>query len=101
MSFVPNLLSPLVDKLGKVIPPWNSFFQQFTQKAVDVQIFTSPFTSNTQGFFIFTGVAPSIILTRGITIIDMTGQKLIPVAVGDTLVWTGSPTVQFLGTFSK
>lgn len=105
-SPVPNMQAPLVEvkdqylKIigrGFLIPPWNSFFQQLTQKAPAVVTVTvSPFTANANGTVIFTGVAPSIILTRGVNI-DVTGQRIIPISIGDTLTWTGTPTVQFLG----
>lgn len=95
---VPNLTSPLVDKLGKLIPPWNSWFQQLTQKAPAVQSVTAnPFTANANGNLIIIG-ATTIILTRGQTSINLTGQKIIPISISDTVTWTGVPTsVQFLG----
>ncbi len=92
-----NLNSPLVNKLGKIIPPWNSFFQQFTQVApavVDVTI--SPYIPNVKGNAIVIG-ATTISLTRGLIVIDLTGQKIIPIGIGDILKWTGPATVQFLG----
>ena len=96
-SPVVNLNAPLVDKSGKVIPPWNSFFQQFTQNAptvVDVAI--SPYTPNVKGMVIIKG-ATTITLTRGLVDIILTGQIIIPMSIGDTLSWTGKPTsVQFL-----
>ena len=99
-SPVINLNAPLVDKSGKVIPPWNSFFQQFTQKApavVDVVDSATPYTPNTKGSVIIKG-ATTITLTRGLVSIVLTGQIIIPISIGDTLSWTGTPTsVQFLG----
>jgi hypothetical protein len=92
-----NLSSPLVGKDGRVIPPWNSFFQQFTQKApavVDVTL-PSPFIPNAVGHVIIIGAA-TITLTRGTVNIILTGQVIIPMGIGDILSWTGSPTVQFL-----
>ena len=101
MTFVPNLVSALVDKMGRVIPPWNSFFQQFTQLASAASQPTSPFTSNTQGSLFFTTGTPVITLTRGPLVLTLTGQKIIPVGSGDTVTWTGATTVNFLGTFSQ
>ena len=92
-----NLNSPLVNKLGKIIPPWNSFFQQFTQTApavVDVTV--SPYTPNAKGNVILTG-ATTVSLTRGTDVINLTGQRIVPVGIGDTVEWTGPATVQFLG----
>lgn len=93
-----NLNAPLVDKDGKVIPPWNSFFQQFTQKAPTVvSVIQNPYTPNTKGHVIIKGAA-TITLTRGLIAIILTGQIIIPMSIGDTLSWTGVPTsVQFLG----
>lgn len=96
---LPNMNSALVDKLGKIIPPWNSWFQQFTQNApaaVDVST-TNPFTANAMGTLIIQGAA-TITLTRGTIVINLTGQVIIPISIGDTISWTGVPTlVQFLG----
>lgn len=93
-----NQNSPLVDiKTGKVVPPWNSFFQQFTQKAPAVQNVTkNPYTPNAKGTVIIKG-ATTITLTRGIVAVVLTGQEIIPMGIGDTLTWTGVPTsIQFL-----
>jgi hypothetical protein len=93
-----NQNSPLVDiKTGKIIPPWNSFFQQTTQKAPKVIAVTvSPFTPNANGTVILTS-ATTITLTRGLVNISLTGQRIIPMGIGDTVAWTGPATVQFLG----
>lgn len=101
MSFVPNLQAALVDKLGKIIPPWNSFFQQFTSLAEAASVPISPFEPNTQGNLFFTSGTPGIILTRGNLNIILTGEKIVPVAVGDTVTWSGATVVYFLRTFSK
>lgn len=104
---VPNQQSALVkvtknsrgDLFGFVIPPWNSFFQQLTQKAPAVaDVITSPpFTANANGTVIIKG-ATTITLTRGLVSISLTGQIIIPISIGDTVSWTGVPTsIQFLG----
>lgn len=96
---VPNMQAPVVDpKTGKLLPPWNSFFQQFVQQAPDVADVTlpSPFTANANGNVILTG-AVTIDLTRGSVTINLNGQRIIPVRIGDTVSWTGAATVQFLG----
>ncbi len=95
------MVSRLVDKMGRVVPPWNSFFQQFTQQAAAASVPTSPFTSNTQGNLIFSTGAPAITLTRGTLVLTLTGQVIIPVSIGDVVTWVGVTTVNFLGTFSK
>lgn len=96
-----NQNSPLVkvkNGLGYIIPPWNSFFQQQTQKAPAATTVTiSPFTANAHGTLIIQGAA-TVTLTRGTTNISLAGDQIIPIAIGDTVSWTGSPTlIQFLG----
>lgn len=95
---VPNMTAPLVDTARKVIPPWNSFFQQLVQQApaVDTVTLGSPFTANSNGKVILTG-ATTINLTRGSTTINLNGQRIIPVRIGDSVAWTGPATVQFWG----
>lgn len=97
-SPVPNLQAKLVDKLGFIIPPWNSFFQQLVQRAPAVaSVSQNPFTANANGNLIIQG-ATTITLTRGTINIDLTGQTIIPISISDTVSWTGVPTsVQFLG----
>lgn len=83
--------------LAYLIPPWNSWFQQFSQPApavVDVSA-DSPFTANSNGTLILTG-AGAITLTRGNVNITLTGQRIIPIGIGDTVTWAGG-TAQFLG----
>jgi hypothetical protein len=105
---VPNLLAPIVtvkDRSGKVeigkgtiVPPWNSWFQQFTQPAPAViAVVLTPFTANSVGTVIITG-ATTVTLTRGISVFNVTGQMIIPISIGDELSWTGPATVSFLGS---
>jgi hypothetical protein len=91
------------DASGKLVAylvqPWNSFFQQHTQQApAVVSITTSPYTPNSSGTVIITGAA-TITLTRGLVNISLTGLNpaVIPMAIGDTISWTGGATVKFLG----
>lgn len=94
---VPNLSSAIVDKTGKIIQPWYSWFQQFSQKAPAVSgASANPFTANANGTLILTG-ATGVTLTRGSVDISLTGQRIIPISIGDTVSWTGPATVQFLG----
>lgn len=85
-----NLNAPLVDpKTGKVVPPWNSFFQQFTQDAPAVSsVIKNPFTPNAIGKFIIIG-ATKLILSRGSVSVDITGMLIVPMSIGDTVIWTG------------
>lgn len=96
-----NLLAPLVKVVGNkgfLISPWNSLFQQFTQQAPNVASVTAanPFTANANGKVIITG-AVSILLTRGLTTTNLTGERIIPVRIGDTVSWSGPATVEFWG----
>lgn len=102
-----NQKSPLVSvkdasgkEIGKgfIIPPWNSFFQQTTQKAPAITNVTqNPFTANANGTVIIKGAA-SVHLTRGKITIDVSAAIIIPISISDTITWTGVPTsVQFLG----
>lgn len=103
-----NQQSPLVDKTGKVIPPWNSFFQQFTEapSAIEsVTIGTSPFSyqpNNVGQVFVRGGTVSDISLIRGIDgsnpiTINMTGALSVLVSIGDVVKVTYSvkPTLQF------
>lgn len=106
---VPNLTAPLVNKLGKLIPPWNTWFQQFSQSAPQVAAITvaaSPFsyTANDVGNLIISGGTVSLItLTRGtvtITIATSTATpRIVPISIGDmvSVTYTVLPTMQFLG----
>ncbi len=96
-----NMQAPLVKisgGFGYLIKPWNSLFQQFTQPAPAVAVVTapSPFTANANGKVILTGAA-TITLTRGPVSVNLNGERIIPVRIGDTVSWTGGATVQFWG----
>lgn len=93
-----NQNSPLVDKAGRIAQPWNSFFQQFTQKQaaiVDVSGL-SPYTANVIGKLFLTG-ATTITFTRGSVSINLNGVRIIPISIGDTVSWTGPAVAQFAG----
>ena len=96
-----NQNAPLaIVRMGKayLISPWNSFFQQFTQKApaiVDVSSI-NPYTANALGKLFMTG-ATTITFTRGSVTINLTGVRIIPISIGDTVSWTGPGVAQFAG----
>lgn len=104
---VPNQQSALAQVLapdgktviGKafLIPPWNSWFQQFSQKApAVVAVAKSPFTANSNGTLIVTGTG--VVLTRGsVSISLVAAQNIIPISIGDTVSWNAATSVQFLG----
>lgn len=96
-----NMQSPLVkvkEGLGYLISPWNSFFQQLVQQAPAVSTVTlgSPFQANANGKVILTG-AVTIDLTRGDDTVNLNGERIIPVRIGDIVSWTGPATVQYWG----
>jgi len=111
-TLVPNSQSPIgeVRANGKVIGQafvtqvWASFFQQFTQQAPAVEELVldgSPFliTPNTKGTMIVTGGTISdISLIRGLVVINLTGERIIPIGIGDTfsITYSVEPVVQFL-----
>jgi hypothetical protein len=113
----PNMLAPLVNVKGSdgkmigqgfVIPPWNSWFQQFSQAPAGVAVITaggSPFsyTPNDQGTVIISGgTVSNISLIRGTTTIPLftstAAPRSVTVSIGDTVIITYSvkPTIQFL-----
>lgn len=97
MRPVPNLQAALVSKAFKLIPPWNSWFQQFSEKAPAAEtVIQNPYTPNQIGNVIIQGAA-TITLNRGSVNFNLTGEQIIPMGIGDTLSWTGGATVRFLG----
>lgn len=107
-----NLNSPLAevkqDSRGKLvaylISPWNSFFQQLVQAppaVADVNLVSDQtFTPNTNGTLIVTGgTISNISLTRGTVTINLTGERIIPLSINDTvsITYSVAPTLQFLG----
>lgn len=94
---VKNAAGQIIGK-GFIATPWNSWFQQFTEPAPSVVDYSlvNPLTVNASGTIILTG-AVTVDLVRGATTINLNGERIIPVSVGDTVSWTGPATVQFLG----
>ena len=108
---VPNTQSAIAATAdGKIrvflITPWTQFFQQFVQKvaaAVPVILDSNPFnyTPNQNGnVHIDGGTVLNVSLVRGSDTLNVTGQKLIPVGIGDTIriTYAVAPTVKFLGS---
>lgn len=80
------------------------YLQQFTQappKFVAVTVDISPFsyTAKEPGYVVVSGGTVSAIhLLRGSDDLDLTGQKIIPVSINDTVVttYTVLPTIIFI-----
>lgn len=89
-----NLAAPFVDKAGKLIKPWIQFLQQFVQAPPPIIAVVSPYVAKEPGYVVITGGAV-ITLTRGKISIILTGQKIIPVSISDT-VTSPSGTLQFI-----
>jgi len=105
MQPLPNQSSPFVNnQTGTIVPPWNSYLQQFTQappKFIAITVGVSPFSYKAKepGYIsIADGVVSAIALIRGIVNIDVTGVKLIPVSIEDIVkvTYTGLPTIKFI-----
>ena len=101
--FVPNLLSPLVNKInGVLIPPWNSFFQQFSNPPSPIQpvvVGASPFnyTAKVPGTLIIAGGVSSTVFTRGKDTVTVTGG-VFPMEIKDTLTigYGAAPVINFI-----
>lgn len=99
---LPSIVQAFVDKAGRIAKPWNIYLQQFTQAPppfIDI-IGASPFSyvAKEPGFlFIVGGTVTALHLIRGTVNIDLTGQKIIPVSINDTVITTYSvlPTIKF------
>lgn len=104
MQIFPNTISPFVSRVGRILNPWIQYLQQFTQAPPNFMAATvsaSPFsyTAKEPGFIIITGGTISAVhLIRGSININLTGQKIIPVSINDTVITTYSvlPTIQFI-----
>lgn len=110
---LPNMRSALVsvkDKAGVelykgyLIDPWNSYFQQFGQVAPAPVVISGPspfiYTANTKGNILITGgTVTNVYLTRGTDVFDLTGEKIIPISIGDTItvLYAVAPNMSFLG----
>lgn len=119
MQNVPNVGAPLVkftvifngkriEGTGTIIPPWNSFFQQFTQDPPIARTVTGingvmTFTPNTIGnLFIIGGTVSLVTLTRGLVSLTLTGQRIIPICIKDTVeVHSADASYTFLETFGN
>ena len=102
---VPNLIAKMVDASGLLkSQAWISFFQQFVNPPSPIAsliVGASPFIyiAREPGLIIVTGgIVSAQALIRGLVIINITGIKLIPVEIKDSIsvTYTGLPTMQFM-----
>jgi len=106
---LPNLIAPFVGKGGRLLAPFIQYLQQFTQappNIADIIVGASPFNYVAQepgNVSITGGTIGSISLSRGLLFIDVTGQKLIPVAIKDVISvsYTVLPTMKFLANYGQ
>lgn len=106
---LPSTLSAFVSKAGGIVQPWIAYLQQFTQappNVMNVSVTASPFTYTARepGTLAITlGTVSLIVLTRGSISINITGTKLIPVGINDTVVvtYTVVPTIQFIPAYGQ
>jgi hypothetical protein len=109
MIKLPNTLAPIADAVGRILAPWTSYLQQFTQappNIMPVVVTASPFAYKVQepGSVTVTGGTVSVILlTRGSISINLTGQKIIPVSINDTITVTYSvlPIINFIPAYGQ
>lgn len=107
MQTFPNTLSRFVNQLGNIVTPWIQYLQQFTQappKFMQVSVDISPFsyTAKEPGYVVVSGGTVSAIhLLRGSDDLDMTGQKIIPVSINDSVIttYTVLPTITFIPVY--
>ncbi len=101
-------MAKLVDATGRMLTPWNSYFQQFTQapaSAIDITVGISPFdyTAKEPGTLVITGgTVTGVRLTRGSTVIILaTTNNVIPVGINDIVRVTYSvlPTLRLLPSY--
>lgn len=97
-----NLDAPFVDlKTGKLLSPWNMFFQQFNQEAqpivvIDIIELNTGFIPNALGVVYLEGPPVNIILTRGDVILNLdVSLNFIPMSIGDKIQVVGT-TARFI-----
>ncbi len=103
MITLPSLVSRLVDSTGRMLSPWNSYFQQFTQApapVINVTVGVSPFayTVREPGAIAITGgTVSAVTLTRGSVVIPVSSM-IFPVGINDivTVTYSVLPTISLL-----
>lgn len=106
MQIFPNITFAFIAG-GRIVKPWIQYLQQFTSAppaVMPVSVGISPFSyeaAEPGQVSISGGTVSKINLIRGNVVIDVTGLKLIPVSISDTVqVFFGvAPTIQFLPSY--
>lgn len=113
MQPLPNRGEPLatVNEKGAYInASWAFYLQQFTQKPppfINLGVVVSPFEYEAKepGYIIIAvgGTVTIVHLIRGAITIDITGQRIIPVSIGDIVEITSGPipTVYFVPIYGS
>lgn len=102
----PSVLTPIVDKDGRVTPSWQSFFASLVSvpSAIEaIAVGASPFdyaASFPGTVLIVGGTVSAVALTRGRVSINPTGliAGFFPVGLQDvlTVTWSGLPAMYFI-----
>jgi hypothetical protein len=97
MITLPSLFAKLVNGDGRLLTPWNSYLQQFTQvpaAAIDITVGASPLSYQAKEpgtIVIVGGTITALTLTRGTVVLTLpTATRLIPVCISDILTITYS-----------
>lgn len=96
MIKLPSLNAQLVDAMRRMVAPWNSFFQQFTQTpapAMTVSVGSSPFfyTALEPGTLVLQGgTITNLQLIRGSLVINIINAITIPLGIDDVVIITYS-----------
>lgn len=111
MLLLPNQLSPLVDRLGRIVRPWVQYLQQFTQAPpnfMTITVSASPFeylAAEPGNVALTGGTITGLVLTRGSNSINLGAgtDKLIPVSIQDILTVSYSvlPTINFIPSYGQ
>jgi len=107
MQILPNLYNKLINASGCLIDPWIQYLAQFTTappniKDVDVDASPSSYVAQEPGtIHIIGGTVSAIALIRGLITLDVTGSRLIPVGIMDTVrvTYTVVPTIKFIPAY--
>ena len=109
MQPLPNQGSPFV-KLpsGLIIPPWNSYLQQFTQAPPAITLITvgaSPFSYRAvePGYLsVIGGTVITIQLVRGSFSVYV-AQTLVPMGIADTVIviYSVTPNINFIPMYGN